>query len=1610
DRVLRAAMALADGSPGVLLAQRGADSPVFDSTERRLFEQLAAIAETVLSVAAEANRRSQSLDITRAIAERAGGLGSVAETLAAAVDAVFEHSSYQQVSAVVIDGDAGEQVTVADRSHSLSNHAGMRRPLDEGAVGRAAADGIQVMTGPERRIGDELPRSSLLATPVMVDGRCEAVLELSDTRPGQFGPGDAELMSAIASQLAGSLAAVQMHEDATRRSQRLATGSAVAAALAEALTHEQALDLAASTVFAHSSYHVVAATIVLHESDEQQLVADLTRDGSPVDRRRRPLAAGLVGAALASGEQILLGDAQSDPRFEWSTPLTLRSLLVTPVVVNGSSVAALELWDAHADRFDRFDAALIQHVADHLAAAWRSIDLRELSERRAQRLELALEVTRGVASATSPEGALAAAVEALTRSTGFRSMAAVLADHRVGEQMLVAARTPDGPLAIGMRRAIDQGLTGHVIATGRPLLVSDAERDETRRPWDSEPDFRSMVIMPVMLDGHCEGTIEVGDERPDVFSDGDLVLMATAAEQVAAALTRIGLSHQSAQRANRLAMVAELARAIGAAGMIEEALDVAAHTVFDRAGYGATLAALALPETGEQLIVSDYTTSGETHAGLRRPLSAGLMGHVFGTGEPILLGQAADHPNYAWPTGQPWQSAVAVPVMDGGRCRAVLGAYEIGPDRLDAADLNLMSAVAGQVAASLRGVDLRHESERRASRLALTARIARAVAAVRSVEEALSGSAEQIFEHTDYESVSVIRCMHERGEVVMSTSLDRRGTPWQPRSWPIGEGITARTISSCLPQRLGMATSDPDYSWPGPDHYESMIQVPVVVAGRCEAVLELAAVPTNVFNDDDVALLSTVAEQVAAAMRGAQLRAESEARAQRLAVTLEAARAVAAADSPEAVLETFVRTVFEGVGYEAVEASMLLDDPTQQVIVASLSRDGETHTGRVRPTTDGTTGIAFREARQVTLDDIPDPGLVPGLMDAPAWRSRIATPVVVSGQVAAVLNVGSSQPHAFEPADQVFMQTVAEQVAAALRGARLRDQSQRRADRLAMTLEVAETASGSDTVETTMRSAAHAIKRLVGCDAVAGFIALPDTGEQMAVVDSDVGEESVEGMRRPISAGYTGRAFQNGEQVLISQEAHDSDDDPWRPTVWQKYRSMLLTPVVTQGTTAALIVLYDSRPGRFDDDDAVLMRTVAEQLAAALRGARLRHESDRRAERLAVTLDVARAVADADAVDDALRAAAVTVFRTGKYSAAVAILIDHERGEEIVLADELQSGASIVGMRRPLLAKGTGLVAVTGEAVLFDHALSDPDYAAWGDNDFESALGAPVMLDGVCAASLVVYAEHPQAFDEQDVVLMRTVAEQVAAALRGLRLRDQSEARAQRLEQLELRHRALLERLVRAQEQERSRVAADLHDDTVQVLSACVIALDRVRRAVEEGEKARAATTLSEVSLLISEAVERTRRMTFELRPAVLWHHGLEAALKQLMGTVESETSIVTQLEASDVAARLDATLETIAFRSIAELVANARSHSEAQHLAVAITTDGDRLHAAVKDDGRGFDFDLAMARARATNHLGLEALIERIDAAGGEVTIESERGCGTTVRLSLPLRTIPSD
>jgi two-component system, NarL family, sensor histidine kinase UhpB len=1201
----------------------------------------------------------------------------------------------------------------------------------------------------------------VLSSPLALADGTEAVL-LAERHPDAPEFDDTERR--LFAQLAGIAASVlALAADARRRSDRLATTEAVSAAVNAATRVEDAVARAAEAVFAHGGYRYVAAA----------LIDPATGTRAPVAEHAAP------GADLSAS----LGG----------------SVLVTPVSAGGERVALLELRDERPDTFTRADAELVQEVAGTLGAAWEGVRHRHESELRSRRLSIALEVTREVAGTTSTEGALAVAAAALVRSTAYRAVVAVLADPARGEQVLVRARTEGGELSLGLRRPIDEGLTGRVIREAQAIRVDRASEYPERRPWEDEPDFESMVLVPILLDGRCIGTLEIGDERPHWFGEEDVLLLQTAAEQVAATVHRIGLRHESARMADRLALTAQLAHEIAAVGTIEQALAHVGAAVFERAGYSATATFLVLPQRNEQVVVSHHTREGEFFFEWRRPLDAGVVGEVIRTGQPVLIERASEHPLYTSPTGETWESMVAMPVMLDGRCRAVLTIHEREPGRLHHEDLVLMSAIGEQVSASLRGVELRDESERRAHRLALTAEIAKVIASAGSVEDALQATADLLFARTDYQNVSVIRCFHDRGEVAITISLSRCGHFWTERRWPIERGIVARTIRQGEVIRLGHACSDPDYRWENEKDYRSLLQAPVIVDGRCEAILELVDELPDRYSEDDEVLMRTVAEQVAAAMRGALVRAESERRAERLAVSLEVAQAI----------------------------------------------------------------------------------------------------------------------------------------------------------------------DGTETVEQTLRAAGDAVRRLVACDGVAAFIGLPN-GDQLALVDAQQDGGTVEGMRRPAGVSYTGRVFETGCQLNIGNATSRPDFDPWRPTAFI-YDSVLVTPVRSEGRIAALIGLYDKRPDRFDEDDAVLMRTVAEQVGAAIGSSRLRAESERRAERLALTLDVAQAVTAADTIEDALRATARTVFHATGYHAVSAVLVSEGDDHGVVVANEARAGTP-------------------------------------GEDGWSSMLVTAVQVDGSTVAKLIVEGERPHQLDEQDRVLMQTVSEQVSAALRGLGLRDQLKARAKRLEQLESRHRALLERLVRAQEQERSRVAGDLHDDTVQVLSACVIALDRVRLLISQGAVDRAASTLESVSQLVSGAVERTRRMTFELRPAVLWHHGLEPAMRQLLETLERETGISATLEMA-VEDRLDPTLETIAFRSIVELVGNVRSHANATRVDIVVAQKDSRLVIDVSDDGRGFQLDPALERARATNHLGLETLIERIDATGGEVDIDTEPGRGTAVRIVLPIR-----
>jgi PAS domain S-box-containing protein len=184
-----------------------------------------------------------------------------------------------------------------------------------------------------------------------------------------------------------------------------------------------------------------------------------------------------------------------------------------------------------------------------------------------------------------------------------------------------------------------------------------------------------------------------------------------------------------------------------------------------------------------------------------------------------------------------------------------------------------------------------------------------------------------------------------------------------------------------------------------------------------------------------------------------------------------------------------------------------------------------------------------------------------------------------------------------------------------------------------------------------------------------------------------------------------------------------------------------------------------------------------------------------------------------------------------------------------------------------------------------------------------------------------------------DLGSLGDLADRVALALDNARLfAAQREAEAA-LRTSEHQRRDILQRMLEAEETERTRIATALHDDTVQVMTASLLALDQVPAAARSGDPERVARATARARETLQQATERTRRLMFELRPAVLHDYGVVAAARVLLDETARETGARAQLDGE--VGRYHLVLEEAVYRGVREALANVRKHSGASTISV---------------------------------------------------------------------------
>ena len=281
---------------------------------------------------------------------------------------------------------------------------------------------------------------------------------------------------------------------------------------------------------------------------------------------------------------------------------------------------------------------------------------------------------------------------------------------------------------------------------------------------------------------------------------------------------------------------------------------------------------------------------------------------------------------------------------------------------------------------------------------------------------------------------------------------------------------------------------------------------------------------------------------------------------------------------------------------------------------------------------------------------------------------------------------------------------------------------------------------------------------------------------------------------------------------------------------------------------------------------------------------------------------------------------------------------------------------------------------------------------------FAGVVFVPIVREGAVSGVVECFTDDLEGIDQALLDVIEQIGGQIGIAYeRAERVRE--------LEEQEERRRHVLGALLRAEEDAKAQLAGDLHDDTIQVMVAAQLALDRLERAMANGDPARMLPAVVSARQTIHAATERARHVMFQLRPQVLTERGLEVAVRGLLEDAAADGRF--RFEVRSTVGRYPRALENLCYRVLQEAISNVRKHAQARSVSVTMREQKGAIVCEVSDDGIGFDPANALDRDRMRLHLGIESMRERVTVAGGTFDIRSAPGRGATFTFSFPLSAV---
>ncbi len=313
-----------------------------------------------------------------------------------------------------------------------------------------------------------------------------------------------------------------------------------------------------------------------------------------------------------------------------------------------------------------------------------------------------------------------------------------------------------------------------------------------------------------------------------------------------------------------------------------------------------------------------------------------------------------------------------------------------------------------------------------------------------------------------------------------------------------------------------------------------------------------------------------------------------------------------------------------------------------------------------------------------------------------------------------------------------------------------------------------------------------------------------------------------------------------------------------------------------------------------------------------------------------------------------------------------------------------------------------GKVAQSGRSVLLEDISSEPSAARLdliGSEGLRAFVSVPLRAKDTVLGVMNVASHVPHRFTKEDVHLLHTIGDQLGTAIEQAVLYE-------RLRKARERLRKLARQNLVAEEEERRRIARELHDETSQSLSGIALQLEALIEIYSKSANpdTQLIAGLKKVQALTVQVHKEVSRVISNLHPTVLDTLGLVAAARQHVKNTLQPLNISASVELKGTEMRFPPDVEAALFRVIQGSVGNIIKHSQAKNVSIVLAYQPDEFSLTIRDDGQGFDVSRLTDVEETGRGRGLFSMRERIGFLGGTSGVESKIGAGTTVWARIPI------